>query len=128
MIYEVNAHGNRSGQLISKDALKPGRVRVVLSVTPSPSKDRVNSLNQPVGLPPISLRRRSFGYYGSRYGEAQLEINGQFEGKSSFTNINGSSYTETLDVGADLGTAVSPDYSSPYRFTGKIDHVKVDLK
>jgi arylsulfatase len=36
-------------------------------------------------------------------------------------------YDETLDVGSDLGTPVSSAYGSPFRFTGKIEKVTVEL-
>ena len=37
------------------------------------------------------------------------------------------SFDETFDVGEDTGTPVSKDYDVPFRFTGKIDKVVVDL-
>jgi arylsulfatase len=37
-------------------------------------------------------------------------------------------YFETLDVGSDLGTAVTSDYASPFAFTGKIESVRVDVE
>jgi arylsulfatase len=37
-------------------------------------------------------------------------------------------FSETLDIGSDLGSPVSPDYKSPNRFTGKIDTVTIELK
>jgi hypothetical protein len=33
-----------------------------------------------------------------------------------------------LDVGSDLGSAVSSEYKSPNRFTGKIDSVTLELR
>ncbi len=59
---------------------------------------------------------------------ASLTINGVSQGKASFTNLNGSSYTETLDVGSDLGSPVSSVYQVPSRFAGKIDEVTIQLK
>jgi arylsulfatase len=38
------------------------------------------------------------------------------------------SFSETLDIGSDFGSPVSLEYKSPYRFTGKIDTVKIELK
>jgi len=37
-------------------------------------------------------------------------------------------YFETLDVGEDLGTPVSPGYATPFAFTGKIESVTVDVQ
>jgi arylsulfatase len=63
-----------------------------------------------------------------RPGTALLTINGVAEGKASFTNLNGNSYTETLDIGSDLGTPVSSAYRVPDKFTGKIDKVTIQLR
>ena len=54
-------------------------------------------------------------------------MNGQPAGETKVAAF-GVYYFETLDVGSDLGSPVSPDYTSPFRFTGKIDSVKVDLQ
>ena len=64
----------------------------------------------------------------AKAGSAQLTINGTEQGHAKFTNINGSSYTETLDVGSDLGSPVSSAYRSPDRFTGKIDQITIQLQ
>jgi arylsulfatase len=50
------------------------------------------------------------------------------QGKASFTNLSGSSYTETLDVGSDLGSPVSSAYQVPNRFAGQIDEVTIQLR
>jgi arylsulfatase len=113
VIYEVNAFGNRAGQLVSQASLKPGKAHIVLEVEPdSASPNNATLLSAP---PP-------------RPGTASLTINGVAQGKASFTNLNGSSYTETLDVGSDLGSPVSSAYEVPNRFAGKIDEVTIQLK
>jgi hypothetical protein len=38
------------------------------------------------------------------------------------------SATETLDVGADLGSTVSETYEAPHAFSGEIEKVTVELK
>ena len=62
-------------------------------------------------------------------GVARLSVNGKPVGE---TQVSGSpsfnQYDETLDIGSDLGTPVSSEYASPFRFTGKIDKVTVDLR
>jgi hypothetical protein len=63
-----------------------------------------------------------------RPGTATVRVNGVVQGEGAFTNLNGSSYTETLEVGEDLGSPVSSAYASPGRFTGKIDRVTIDLR
>ena len=113
VIYEVNAFGNRAGQLVSQASLKPGKAHIVLEVEPdSASPNNATLLSAPAPRP----------------GTASLTINGVVQGKASFTNLNGSSYTETLDVGSDLGSPVSSAYQVPNRFAGKIDEVTIQLK
>lgn len=106
--YEVNAFGNRTGKLVSQSTIRPGKVHIVLEVDPQ------NFGNAPPNSP--------------RPGDATLSVNGVEQGRASFTNINGSSYTETLDVGNDLGSPVSSAYKTPNQFTGKIDEITVELK
>jgi hypothetical protein len=109
----VNAFGNRAGQLVSQASLKPGKAHIVLEVEPdSASPNNATLLSAPAPRP----------------GTASLTINGVVQGKASFTNLNGSSYTETLDVGSDLGSPVSSAYQVPNRFAGKIDEVTIQLK
>jgi arylsulfatase A-like enzyme len=113
VIYEVNAFGNRAGQLVSQKTLPSGKAHIVLEVQPDS---------------PETLRPRLLEVPPPRPGTASLTINGVAEGKASFTNLNGSSYTETLDVGSDLGSPVSADYQVPNRFVGKIKQVAIQLQ
>jgi arylsulfatase len=117
VVYEINAYGNRSGQLTSSDVLRPGKAHIVLNLTP------VNAIAGPPIGPFLSLRPPS----GSIAGSGTLSINGQPQGNADFTNVNVSA-NETLDVGSDLGSPVSPDYKSPDRFTGKIEKVTIEVK
>jgi len=113
VVYEVNAFGNRAGQLVSQGLLKPGKAHIVLEVDPdSSSANNATLLSPPAPKP----------------GTASLTINGEAQGKANFTNLNGSSYTETLDVGSDLGSPVSSAYQVPNRFPGKIDEVTIQLR
>lgn len=36
--------------------------------------------------------------------------------------------TETMDIGMDLGAAVSKKYHGPYTYSGEIEYVKFKLK
>lgn len=38
------------------------------------------------------------------------------------------SLDETLDIGEDTGTPVSEDYKTPFKFTGELEKVTVELK
>jgi arylsulfatase A-like enzyme len=113
VIYEINAFGNRSGRVVSTDPLPTGKTHIVVSLT----RDRRDQ----------SANNSSFAVGRARPGSATLEINGKPEGSAPFVNVNGGG-GETLDVGSDLGSPVSPDYRSPGRFTGKIETVTFQLK
>ncbi len=110
--YEINAYGNRSGQLVSTDVLKPGQNHIVLTLTPRSGANQ--GPDSHASRHPIS-------------GAGQLTINGQAEGEAQFANVN-LRFNETLDIGSDLGSAVSPEYATPDRFTGTIDKVVIALQ
>jgi len=38
------------------------------------------------------------------------------------------SLDETLDIGEDTGTPVSEEYHVPFKFTGQIEEVTIELK
>ena len=105
VVYEVNAFGNRAGRLVSQSRLQPGKARIVLAVDPDAT---ANGQVKP--------------------GSVLLTINGAPQGKATFANLNGNSYTETLDVGSDLGSPVSTAYTSPNRFTGTIERVTLEIR
>jgi arylsulfatase len=64
-------------------------------------------------------------------GSGTLTVNGKREASTEFANVPPSggywSQAESLDVGSDLGSAVSSHYEVPFRFTGKIDTVTLEL-
>lgn len=118
--YEVNVNGNRSGQLASTATLKPGKAHIVLHVQPEGAGSGGGEDDQGV------LKRKSFP------ATATLTINGTPAGEGHFVNVPRTggfwSGAETLDIGSDLGSSVSPDYEVPNRFTGTIDTVTVSLE
>ena len=63
-------------------------------------------------------------------GTGTLLINGKKVGSGRIdqTQPNVFSADEGADVGLDEGTAVSPSYSIPFRFSGKIKKVTLELK
>ena len=114
--YEVNVANDHSDQLIASRTLRPGLQHIQLDVTPDPEA----LAKTPAAGPP------SFTARGPVSGEVKLSINGATAGDSRFSSVYASG--ETLDVGSDLGSPVSLEYKSPYRFTGKIDTVTIELK
>ena len=77
--------------------------------------------------------RFEFAYDGGgrgKGGTGKLFVNGQevASGRIEKTQANIFSADEGTDVGLDEGTAVSSAYSIPFKFTGRIHKVTVDLK
>ncbi len=112
VIYEINAYGHRSGQLVGSDPLPSGKSHIVVELTPdTDTAQQTPGDDHPKSLPAT----------------ATLAINNHAEGTGHFLNVNVHT-NETLDIGSDLGSPVSPEYQSPDYFTGKIDVVTIQLK
>jgi arylsulfatase len=114
--YEVNVANDHSDQLIATRTLRPGLQHIQLTVTPDAAALSTSSVS---GVPGFAAR-------GPVAGSVKLSINGTAAGEAQFSSIYAAG--ETLDVGSDLGSAVSLEYKAPYRFTGKIETVKVNLQ
>jgi len=77
--------------------------------------------------------RYEFVYDGGGVGKGgmgTLYVNGKnvATGRIDQTQCCAFSADEGADVGADEGTPVTEDYQVPFKFTGKIDKVTIDLK
>lgn len=77
--------------------------------------------------------RLDFVYDGGGVGKGGtgiISVNGKkvAEGRIEQTQGVAFSADEGTDVGADMATAVSDDYQVPFRFTGAIDKITVDIK
>lgn len=89
----------------------------------------------PAGGGPVEIR---FDYdqdadkANARGGEARLSVNGAAAGRIAVPQVVPSRFsaTETMDIGADLGSPVSETYraQAPFAFTGRIREVAVELR
>jgi arylsulfatase len=62
-------------------------------------------------------------------GTATLFINGKQAGEGRVEKtIPGKIGFDQMDVGMDLSSPVSPDYKPPFKFTGTIKKVTIDIK
>jgi arylsulfatase A-like enzyme len=114
VFYEVTAYGKRAGRIVSSESLPAGHAHIELQVIPDPPA---------AGAPASS----PFGPSGVRPGKVLLTVNGKQQ-EEMFGNVLGTINSETLDVGSDLGSAVSTEYSTPNRFTGRIEKVDIQLQ
>lgn len=103
--------GRQSSPAKTRVDTAPGKLQVVVDFTPNPGTPTSAFL---AGRLPVA-------------GAAKLFVNGKAAGEAKIAAL-ATPYVETLDVGRDLGSAVSKEYTSPFQFTGKIDEVKVDLE
>lgn len=114
LVYAANAHGHRTGHIVSTERLKPGAQKVVFEFTPDASARP--TAEAAFGQPPAAVP-----------GRGRLSVGGRTVGEGGISKIAYGPY-ETLDIGADLGTPVSADYTVPFAFAGNIDKVRVELR
>jgi arylsulfatase len=110
VVYDYNFFGKAHYRVVSDIPLPTGDVEIVLDYTQKPFKQFVESTGGP----------------------AKLFINGKVAGEGEIANVTPGRFsaTETLDIGMDLGSTVSPDYhdKAPFAFTGTIKEVTVEVK
>jgi arylsulfatase len=111
LAYAANAHGNQSGHIVAHTALPQGKVRVAFEFTPDAKPEEVAPGTPAPAVP----------------GSGRLFVNGQAVGEGRIGKIVYSP-TESLDIGADLGSPVGSDYRTPFAFAGKVDKVEVELR
>jgi hypothetical protein len=63
-------------------------------------------------------------------GSARLSVNGHQVAEGKFTHVVPARFsaTETFDVGEDTGAAASNQYKGPFRFTGNLHHVEIEIE
>lgn len=118
--FEINSSGHNSGEMISKKELPAGHSMIIVNVIPEPAKPL------PADATP-AMKQQAMPFPA----KGRMELNGAEEATTNFLNVPaGGGYwsaAESLDVGSDLGSAVSDEYMSPNRFTGKINTVTLEL-
>lgn len=111
LVYESNTSGDIYEKLIASAPLPIGKVRIVLEFAPE-----IDHRASQAKAGPSTTR-----------GLGRLSMNGKPADELQFTSFGSASF-ETFDVGSDLASPVSNDYTTPFAFTGKIDKVVIDLK
>jgi arylsulfatase A-like enzyme len=106
LIYETSAYGHLAGSLESSMPISPGKLQVIIEVSPVPSNEKSGGFRQSFPM------------------KARLIINEKEDGEML---LRSASDNGTLDVGNDLVSPVSPNYECPNTFTGRIESVTIDL-
>ena len=90
----------------------------------------VSTGNVPTGRVTLALNFEYDGGGMSKGGTITLLANGQSISTGRVENTAGFKYSlyEGQDIGEDSGSPVDGTYSPPFKFTGTIDKVTVDLK
>lgn len=117
LIYQANSNGYTVGKIMSDSALNAGKHHIVVTVEPTDA-DRQNK-----GTP----RSKGLDWLGNRKpvpGNVTITLDGQSGKKAHFDNVAVQT-SETLDIGQDLGSAVSADYTAPAAFTGTVEKLVV---
>jgi hypothetical protein len=114
--FEINSFGHVSGTMVSKSVLPNGYSVIEIEVKPDAPR------------PPSQEPLRGASPFPGR---GTMKIDGTEQASTAFVNIPASggywSPAESLDVGSDLGSAVSKEYASPNRFTGTIETITLEL-
>jgi arylsulfatase A-like enzyme len=88
----------------------------------------VSDIPLPAGKSTVAME---FAYDGggiAKGGEATLAINGKVVGKARIEHTVPARFgLDTFGVGSDTGAPVSNTYKPPFRFTGKIERVDIEL-
>ncbi|MFI4849475.1 MAG: hypothetical protein ACIAZJ_10290 [Gimesia chilikensis] len=108
LVYEYNFFGKERKKIVSAAKLPSGKVQVEMDYQQKP----VTQANPAVG------------------GTVTLSVNGKQVARGEVPHVVPSRFsaTETLDIGADLGSTVSKGYTAPHAFSGKIEKVDIKLK
>lgn len=129
LIYENNHGSFKNDALVSTRKLTPGKHQLIFEYTqkaPAVTADNLQKLKTTLGRLAFGLKLAFSGGAGS----GSLFIDGEPAGDAVFKRRLPFIYsdTETLDVGTDLGSPVSPDYPASVAFTGHIERIEVEIK
>jgi arylsulfatase len=113
LIYENNTLGKFHQQIVADGKLAPGPAEIVFEFTPT---------NRFAGMMALMDHRPPGG-------DATLRVDGHQTGQAHFDQFGGftDAINETLDVGRDSGSPVSPAYTAPNPYQGRVLSITIDL-
>jgi arylsulfatase len=86
-------------------------------------------MDVPTGKVQLKMDFKYDGGGPAKGGTATLFINGKQAGEGRIEKtIPGKFGFDELDIGMDLSSPVSEEYKPPFKFSGKIEKVTIDLK
>jgi arylsulfatase len=112
LFYETSSFGHLTGTLQASEPLSPGKASVAVEVSPT-VREQSGQFAGGGQRPPVPVT-------------ARLTVNGKPAGEARMSGAAGGG--DTLDIGSDLVSPVSPKYTCPFSFTGKIEAVTIDLQ
>ena len=117
LTYENDSLGLVHEKLVSSKPLPVGKVTVSTSFTPEAAalSAGIVTAARPGGV--------------GQSGTARLFIDGEQVAEGHFSHFGyfGTAINETFDLGRDTGSPVSPDYTEPNPFNGRVDKVSLDF-
>jgi arylsulfatase A-like enzyme len=130
--------GGASGVLIAQAGrfggwslyLKDGKPTYVYNFLGIDQQKIASTKVVPPGAATIKFEFKYDGGGPGKGGSGTISVNGEKFADGRIDRTQGFIFSadEGVDVGADLATAVSDDYNVPFRFTGSIGKVVVDIK
>lgn len=121
------AHGGRFGGYSLY--LKDGRLVYETNTLGRNRHVLTSTVPVPAGRVELGFEFQPDGNSG-KSGIGRLFVNGQPAGEAHLAGIGSlrAALTETFDVGEERGSVVSNAYAAPYRFTGTLEKLTVDLQ
>ncbi|MFT9251533.1 MAG: arylsulfatase [Acetobacter okinawensis] len=117
LVYQANSNGYTVGKIRSNSPLNAGKHHIVVSVEPA------NTATSGAPTP----HAKNLGWLTSHKptpGNVTITLDGKASNTVHFANVAVQT-SETLDIGQDLGSAVSTDYTAPAAFSGTVEKLVV---
>lgn len=103
LVYENNYYDKQRDKLVSKQSLPVGKVQVA-----------------------YEYARENPQLWGG--GTGKLFIDGELVAEGKFANVGMPAHFDSFAVGLEQGSPVSDAYETPFRFSGEIDQVKIEMR
>ena len=115
LTYESNTFDESHETVVAPAALPSGKIAIAFAfeADPRPNMTPIEAMRNPV-----------------RSGVGRLFVNGKQVAEKRIERLGGfagAGITETFDLAKDSGSPVSPAYTAPFAFNGRVEKVVIDL-